>query len=163
MSKLLVAAETLFFDFRFSCMTYKELVKLFTTLDPFLTRGTCDLGMTSSSGSHLREIFETFLSIKSAFQKWKCLVEMYLSGGEECFRVPFQTVLQLVSRRKVVIERGVANVPVWRLREVVTNLFREMLESEISVAMKNTCILDERIHKLARQIKVYMYSLREIV
>ena len=150
MRTFFIAAETLLFDFRFSSMSKDELYKCFRSLDRHIKQ-------LDSYKEDIRQILKIFGKIKTDICSWKRLVHKYLNGEVvDCLCVPFQTVLQLVAKREVVLNKGIACVPVCRLRELVTSLFSQMIASgtqEATITAKAS-EEDERILQLYRSLRV---------
>lgn len=151
MSNFLVSAETALFDFRFSSMSKDELVKCFRSLDQQIR------SFDSYSEGKGHELLNLFRNMKREFNGWKRLIHKYMSGeSSDCFQVPFQTVLHLVAKREVLLNKGTASVPVSRLRELITSLFSQMLVAGIHSGKQNLQAFngDGRILRLFRSLKV---------
>ena len=149
MSAFLVKAESLLFDFRFNCMTEEELCKLFKSLDYYRRAGK-----SSDLPGYITQFLKTMSLIKGDCCKWRTIVRQYLNGDMDCFVVPFWTVLHLVATRQVVLEHGLARVPVCKLRETVTSLFEGLTLKGIQHAAKVFKTDDQRIKILLKTIKV---------
>ena len=156
MTQFFIAVETILFEFRFSCMNSIELCKLFRSLDHHIrsTRDNPDIYSES-----LTAVLVLFEEIRTPWKKWKYVIEEYLQGGAGYFSLPFNTVLTLVAKRQVVINRGRASVPVSKLRKVVTGFFKQMLEIEVKNCSRKFATDDERIVDLIRLIKVCVGTL----
>ena len=102
------------------------------------------------------------MKLKEEFHGWKQLVHAYLSGdSSKVLRVPFQTVLQLVAHREVLLQGGIASVPVCRLRELVTSLFSQLLDAGFLDAGQEMMNSNEdvRMSKLFRNLQVNKFML----
>ena len=151
MRSFLLTAETSLFNFRFSCMTKDELIKCLRSLDKHIRN------LTLCSNHHIRKSLGILMTLKDEFHGWKRLVHKYLNGDSNDFmEVPFQTVLQLVAKREVLLNRGIASVPVCRLRELVTSLFSQILAAGLQDAgqTKQSSNGDVRMCKLYRTLRV---------
>lgn len=138
-------------------MTTEELCQLFKSVDRHgkTNRSSTSYGCNIPSYMYMTHFFETMSLVKGHHSNWKPVVTKYLHGEEEeCFMVPFQTVLQFVATRQVTLKRGIAHVPVCKLRETVTRLFKELLHSGMRRFVENFHTEDRRIKTLLRTIKV---------
>ncbi|XP_053372664.1 uncharacterized protein LOC123561011 [Mercenaria mercenaria] len=154
MTAFLVKAETLLFDFRFTCMTEEELCKLFKSTDYLRKGNRLKNTISSDTPLYVRQFFETLSQIKGDNLKWRTVVRQYLNGKEVCFMVPFWTVLHFVATRQTVLKNGIAHVPVCRLRETVTSLFKELLQNGIKQAADIFHTDERRIKILFKTLKV---------
>ncbi|WAR04934.1 PRI2-like protein [Mya arenaria] len=161
-SEFFILAETLLFEFRFSCMSFEELHKLFKSLD-LHTRclRRTDKGEPSLYSPEITNVLKTFYQIKRQGTSWRHVVDKYLLGSQECFSVPFYKVLPLVRTREVVLNKGDAFVPYCKLRKVAVDLFNTLMKGGIKQAQ--SCFqCDDRFLDIFQQIKVqYTLFLKE--
>ncbi|CAC5388432.1 PRI2 [Mytilus coruscus] len=130
----LVTAETSLFEFRFLCMNEDELRELFRRTENMISWQT---------------------------KSWKKVVRLYLKGDDShCFYVPFSNVLNLVAKRHVVLTNGIAAVPFPKLREVVTDIFREVLKEGLKIAQEKR-LLDQVDFRLRKLMAKLVNKLRE--
>ena len=111
---------------------------------------------------NIQQTLDIFKQLKAEFHGWKQLVHAYLNGDSyKVMKVPFQNVLQLVACREVLLTRGLASVPVCRLRELVTSLFSQVLAAGLLDAGKKTQTSNEdaRMSKLYRTLRVSNFRL----
>ncbi|XP_052803307.1 uncharacterized protein LOC128233600 isoform X2 [Mya arenaria] len=152
-SEFFILAETLLFEFRFSCMSFEELHKLFKSLD-LHTRclRRTDKGEPSLYSPEITNVLKTFYQIKRQGTSWRHVVDKYLLGSQECFSVPFYKVLPLVRTREVVLNKGDAFVPYCKLRKVAVDLFNTLMKGGIKQAQ--SCFqCDDRFLDIFQQIK----------
>lgn len=104
--------------------------------------------------TYVTRFLKVMSQIKGDNCKWRTVVRRYLNGEDCCFTVPFWTVLHLVATRQVSLTRGIAIVPVCKLRETVTSLFEELLCAGIKMASESFHTDDRRILSLFKTLKV---------
>lgn len=151
----LVAAETSLFEFRFLCMNEDELRELFRRTENMISCVTLE---TKSKISKLLNIFQL---LHRQIKSWRKVVRLYLKGDDsQCFYVPFSNVFNLVAKRHVVLTNGIAAVPFPKLREVVTDVFREVLKEGLKIAQEKRLLdqLDFRFRKLMAKLVVGLIS-----
>ncbi|XP_063412112.1 uncharacterized protein LOC134694932 [Mytilus trossulus] len=145
----LVAAETSLFEFRFLCMNEDELRELFRRTENMISCVTLE---TMSKISKLLNIFQL---LHRQIKSWRKVVRLYLKGDDShCFYVPFSNVLNLVAKRHVLLTNGIAAVPFPKLREVVTDIFKEVLKEGLKIAQEKRLLdhVDFRFRKLIAKL-----------
>lgn len=132
-------------------MNEEELRELFRTTEKSVEKGT---RQNSSKCAALLNIFEI---LKERTKSWKKVVNLYLKGdNSNNFHVPFCHVLNFVAKRQVVLSNGMAAVPFPKMREIITNCFKEVLEEGMKIAREKRyiAVMDLRIKKLLRKLVV---------
>ncbi|XP_052252635.1 uncharacterized protein LOC127859332 [Dreissena polymorpha] len=156
MTEFFITTEAILFDFRFSCMNFEELCRLFKSLDVHLLRvkrmKSDDFPLLAYSNEIVSNL-NAFQNIKDQFGKWKHFVHKYLEGDNDFFCLPFQHVLHLVAKRHVDLHHGVASISIGKLRDVVAGLYRKMLVEYMTQASKFLHTDDTRIRRLIHSIK----------
>lgn len=90
-------------------------------------------------------------------QRWQDVVSLYMGQSHSRhFTVPFQCVTYLVSKRQVILERGMARVPFCKLREVLKEHFKSLMSLATRQACRHhfTAIQDVRMKQLWLKLKV---------
>ena len=111
---------------------------------------------------HMQWILKIFSDIRTGHHSWKRLVHKYHNGDEEDFlHVPFQSVFRLVAKREVLLNDGIARVPVCKLRELVTSLFSQMMMIGVQEAVDaaKTSEEDERFLMLYKHLRVWYFDI----
>ena len=150
-TEFFISAETTLFEFRFLCMNEEELRELFRNTEKSFEKGS---RQNSSKCSALLNIFEI---LKERTKSWEKVVKLYLKGdNSHYFHVPFYHVPNFVAKRQVVLSNGIAAVPFPKMREIITNSFKEVLEEGMKIAREKRCIaeMDLRMKKLLRKLVV---------
>ncbi|XP_052079432.1 uncharacterized protein LOC127717709 [Mytilus californianus] len=151
----LVTAETSLFEFRFLCMNEDELRELFRRTENMIS------GVTLETNSKTSKLLNIFQLIYRQVKSWRKVVRLYLKGDDShCFYVPFSNVLNLVAKRHVVLTNGIAAVPFPKLREVVTDIFREVLKEGLKIAQEKR-LLDQVDFRLRKLMAKLVNKLRE--
>ena len=156
MSEFFIRAETALFAYRISCMTEREMlhtIKLLQRYHNAIKNTAVDtLPLASSSLVHMYYTME-YATLKSS---WEILVKDYMSGSNKMLMVPFESVLDLVSKRQVLIHNGFALLPVTKLCDLLVPLFRTMLVHSVKVARRKwrDAGEDSRMKRLMCQLTV---------
>ncbi|XP_033728896.1 DNA primase large subunit-like isoform X2 [Pecten maximus] len=154
----LLKAESQLFKFRFQCMSEDELTKSLRRTDSHLKKVQHNYLVPSIHDfQKLKNIRDMFRLITTTEQRWKLIVRRYLSGdSERGFQIPFFIVPQLVAKRRVELDNGLAFVPFCKLEDVISQLWYQLLVWGIDRAcrIQKTFLQDKRMRVLTRHIQV---------
>ncbi|KAL5005853.1 hypothetical protein ScPMuIL_017011 [Solemya velum] len=146
-------AETALFHFRFASMSRLELNRFFVKLDTYLTKfGDC-AGFPEQNV--LIESLKPLQFVKKVSRTWNTATQWYLEGScTRFFNVPFQTVLHLVAKRTVTLQKGMAAVPFCKLHELLGNIFTMTLNIGLEKAdeQRVNVLQDERMQILFKKV-----------
>lgn len=162
MCKFFREAETTLFDLHFSCMSEEEMKKFFHKIDKIqkkqVSGGWSPLTPRDFDPEDANSILTVFHSIKnSSSLSWKDITSLYLCQSRtQFFYLPFQCVLSLLGRREVTLDRGVAKVPLCKLREVISEQVSLLMKSACrqAVSCHTAAISDDRLRMLWRKLRV---------
>ncbi|XP_071101155.1 DNA primase large subunit-like [Haliotis cracherodii] len=148
-------AETQLFQFRFSCLTEKEIYRLLksTTKHVHTTEKPCAATYNEADIHHVVSILQ---AIKQSAGTWQNAAHQYMTGRNgQYFQVPFQAVTSLVTNRNVVLHRGMAMVHYDNLDEVLTGVFRSVLQLTLKQASeaRRAALQDVRMKRCAKMLK----------
>lgn len=147
-------AETLLYNFRFLCMNPDEIFQCLKSV--WRTVGS-SVWNTDSNLFSLKGALKVLQEIPSTFDDWLDVIDKYFSGRDnEYFIVPFLYALELVSERKVMLERGRALVPFNKLHVVMTSIFQNILHFSRPQFQEIQIKLDERITKLFHHLQSHL-------
>ncbi|KAK2140168.1 hypothetical protein LSH36_1455g00006 [Paralvinella palmiformis] len=156
MEEFFVHSETELFRYRFSCMTHKELMATLKPLRQFLHH--------VNNPDLLSKEYKAILRIVSNITKtftWNILVSKFVHSESSSFiRLPFVYILDLVRRRAITMDRGIAAVPCSKLCDVMTIVFKLFLERGMTLARKmlpSVLTSDNRIARLFDAIQIYFH------
>ncbi|XP_046555482.1 DNA primase large subunit-like [Haliotis rubra] len=148
-------AETQLFQFRFSCLTEKEIYRLLksTTKHVPTIKQPCATTYHETDICHVLSILQ---AIKQSAGTWQNAAHQYMAGRSgQYFHLPFQAVTPLVSNRRVALHRGMAKVHYDNLDEVLTGLFRSVLQLALKQVKdaRSTALQDVRMKRCAKVLK----------
>lgn len=151
MAQMFIDAETELFQFRFLCLSHEEITHFLKSIEKKYAHTE-----KSISIYHLHPL-QSLCLLKQKFCSWADLVTRYLKGSQtDMLSVPFIYALDLVARRLVTVTRGIANVPCCKLRQILSNIFRQVLNTGVRVAseLMSNDDTDRRIKRLFSTLQV---------
>ncbi|XP_067648616.1 uncharacterized protein [Haliotis asinina] len=148
-------AETQLFQFRFSCLTEKEIYRLLKSTTKYVhtIEQPC---ATTYNETDIHHVLSILQAIKQSAGTWQNAAHQYMAGRSGLyFHLPFQAVTSLVSNRRVVLHRGMAKVHYDNLDEVLTGLFRSVLHLSLKQVKgaRSTALQDVRMKRCANVLK----------
>ncbi|XP_021351251.1 DNA primase large subunit-like [Mizuhopecten yessoensis] len=153
----LLKAESQLFKFRFQCMSEDELTKSLKKADSHLQKVQHNYLIPSALDfEKLKHIRDIFRKITATEPRWKLIVQKYLSGdNKDGFWIPFFVVHQLVAKRRVELENGLAFVPFCKLEDVISNLWYQLLVWGVdrTCRVQTSFLQDKRMRSLTRHIQ----------
>ena len=147
-------AEMMLFNFRFLCMKPEEILQCLKPVWRTIGRLTwnSDFNLLSLKGA--LKVLEEIPSTCT----WPEAIDKYFAGNdEEYFIVPFLYALELMRKRKVILDRGKALIPFSKLNNVMTSIFQNILHFSRPRFQEIQRKLDERIIKLFHQLQVNFF------
>lgn len=147
-------AERQLFKVRMLCMSDKEMSRM---LQKTFTKLQSIQNQQKSVFTNIYNVIQTICQSESILSPQKA-VQKYIEKSQDCFRVAFQIVPNLVAARVVELDRGIALIPYSKLVDVLINIFDLILQEGIDLAQ--TAVLtqiqsDSRMAKLTTQIQVF--------
>ncbi|XP_071791342.1 uncharacterized protein [Asterias amurensis] len=141
-------------------MNATELIRLLNSTHRFLSR----LPPGCSSSCH--DLLKTLKEMRAGGLTWDSIVSRYLDGSRsDSIKVPFQYVLSLVARRCVVLDRGVAEVPIADILKVMAFFFENIVldgMADARLSVRSVISEDERMVDLLHEIRGLYYAGRRI-
>ncbi len=141
-------------------MNAKELICLLKSTNRFLSH------LPPSCTSSCRDLLKTLREMRAGGLTWESIISKYLDGSRSDFiKVPFQYVLSLVARRCLVLERGVAKVPIADILKVLAFFFEKIVSdgmADARLSVRNIMSEDERMVDLLHEIRGLYYAGRRI-